>query len=97
MGVLICFNLFRTLPFGIRLNSIGCDAAPAGPSSYSKISRIMRKKRWKWNCPLVQEEAIQMRFDQEDERQSSLLANNINHPNDFGHWLYEQAFEALRF
>src|SRR5688500_3945663 len=24
---------------------------------------------------------------------SSLLANNINHPNDFGHWLY---FEALR-
>jgi len=29
--------------------------------------------------------------------QSSLLANNINHPNDFGHWLYEQAFEALRF
>ena len=29
--------------------------------------------------------------------QSSLLANNINHPNDFGHWLYEQAFEALEF
>jgi acyl-CoA thioesterase-1 len=27
--------------------------------------------------------------------QPSLLANNINHPNDFGHWLYEQAFEAL--
>jgi acyl-CoA thioesterase I len=29
--------------------------------------------------------------------QSSLLNNNINHPNDFGHWLYEQAFEAMRF
>lgn len=27
--------------------------------------------------------------------QSSLLGNNINHPNDFGHWLYEQAFEAI--
>ena len=27
---------------------------------------------------------------------SSLLANNINHPNDFGHWLYEQAFEAMK-
>ena len=27
--------------------------------------------------------------------QPSLLGNNINHPNDFGHWLYEQAFEAL--
>lgn len=29
--------------------------------------------------------------------QSSLLANNINHPNDFGHWVYEQAFEAMYF
>lgn len=27
--------------------------------------------------------------------QSSLLGNNINHPNDFGHWLYTQAFEAM--
>ena len=29
--------------------------------------------------------------------QSSLLGNNINHPNDFGHWLYAQAFEAMGF
>lgn len=29
--------------------------------------------------------------------QSSLLGNNINHPNDFGHWLYLQAFEAMVF
>ena len=29
--------------------------------------------------------------------QSSLLGNNINHPNDFGHWLYAQAFEAMHF
>ncbi len=29
--------------------------------------------------------------------QSSLLGNNINHPNDFGHWLYGQAFEAMQF
>jgi len=29
--------------------------------------------------------------------QSSLLSNNINHPNDFGHWMYEQAFEAMKF
>jgi len=28
---------------------------------------------------------------------SSLLGNNINHPNDFGHWLYLQALESLRF
>jgi acyl-CoA thioesterase-1 len=26
----------------------------------------------------------------------SLLGNNINHPNDFGHWLYWQALEAVR-
>ncbi|BBH21863.1 hypothetical protein Back11_32080 [Paenibacillus baekrokdamisoli] len=25
----------------------------------------------------------------------SLLLNNINHPNDYGHWLYEQAFNYL--
>jgi acyl-CoA thioesterase-1 len=29
--------------------------------------------------------------------QPSLLGNNINHPNDFGHFLYEQAFEAMTF
>jgi len=27
----------------------------------------------------------------------SLLGNNINHPNDFGHWMYAQAFEAMKF
>lgn len=27
----------------------------------------------------------------------SLLGNNINHPNDFGHWLYLEAVEAVRF
>ncbi|MDD5678370.1 MAG: SGNH/GDSL hydrolase family protein [Kiritimatiellae bacterium] len=29
--------------------------------------------------------------------QPSLLGNNINHPNDFGHWMYAQAFEAMKF
>lgn len=28
---------------------------------------------------------------------SSLLANNINHPSDFGHWLYFQALKAVQF
>lgn len=27
----------------------------------------------------------------------SLLGNNINHPNDFGHWLYLQALEKVSF
>jgi lysophospholipase L1-like esterase len=29
--------------------------------------------------------------------QPSLLGNNINHPNDFGHWLYFQAFKSLEY
>ena len=33
----------------------------------------------------------------ERKDQSSLLGNNINHPNDFGHWLYELSFEAMSF
>lgn len=28
---------------------------------------------------------------------SSLIANNINHPNDFGHWLYFEAFKRVKF
>jgi len=31
----------------------------------------------------------------ERKDQPSLLGNNINHPNDFGHWLYFIAFEAI--
>lgn len=29
--------------------------------------------------------------------EQSLLANNINHPNDFGHWLYLKAMESLKY
>jgi len=28
---------------------------------------------------------------------SSLLGNNINHPNDFGHWLYFETLKSVRF
>jgi len=28
---------------------------------------------------------------------SSLLGNNINHPSDFGHWLYFEALKSVRF
>jgi acyl-CoA thioesterase-1 len=27
----------------------------------------------------------------------SLLANNINHPSDFGHWLYFEALKSISF
>jgi lysophospholipase L1-like esterase len=29
------------------------------------------------------------------KKPEDLLANNINHPNDFGHWIYFQALQAL--
>ena len=29
------------------------------------------------------------------KKPEDLLANDINHPNDFGHWIYFQAFEAI--
>lgn len=28
---------------------------------------------------------------------SSLLANNINHPNDFGHWIYYEVLKSVEF
>ncbi len=31
----------------------------------------------------------------ERKKSEDLLANNINHPNDFGHWIYFQALEAI--
>jgi hypothetical protein len=31
------------------------------------------------------------------KNQPSLLSNNINHPNNFGHWLYLRAFMNLKF
>lgn len=33
----------------------------------------------------------------ERKRPESLLGNNINHPNDFGHWLYFQALKNIQF
>ena len=29
------------------------------------------------------------------KKPEDLLANNINHPNDYGHWIYFQALEAI--
>jgi hypothetical protein len=48
------------------------------------------------NCAYVDVYSTWMKvFKRKD--QSSLLGNNINHPNNFGHWLYAQAFEAMHF
>ena len=29
------------------------------------------------------------------KKPEDLLGNNINHPNDYGHWLYFQALQGL--
>jgi hypothetical protein len=29
------------------------------------------------------------------KRPEDLLANNINHPNDFGHWIYYRVLTAM--
>ena len=29
------------------------------------------------------------------KKPEDMLANNINHPNDFGHWIYFQALEKM--
>ncbi len=31
----------------------------------------------------------------ERKKPEDMLANNINHPNDFGHWIYFEAFEGI--
>jgi hypothetical protein len=28
---------------------------------------------------------------------SNLLGNDINHPNDFGHWLYFETLKSIEF
>ena len=48
------------------------------------------------NCAYVDVYGVYEKvFERKD--QPSLLANNINHPNNFGHWLYFSAFKNLKF
>ena len=48
------------------------------------------------NCAYVDVYSVYEKvFERKD--QPSLLANNINHPNNFGHWLYFSAFKNLKF
>ena len=52
--------------------------------------QVAREKRCTFADVYHLWETIAQRKKPED-----LLANNINHPNDFGHWLYFQALEAV--
>lgn len=52
--------------------------------------QVAREKRCAFADVYHLWETIAQRRKPED-----LLANNINHPNDFGHWLYFQALEAV--
>ncbi len=60
---------------------------------YSEATRMAAKQA---HCAFVNVYQTWKKVLQRKD-QSSLLANNINHPNDFGHWLYLQSFMAMRF
>lgn len=58
---------------------------------YGKVTeRVARKKGCAFADVLPNWKAVIDRKKPED-----LLANNVNHPNDFGHWVYFQVLEKL--
>lgn len=60
---------------------------------YAEVTRRVAEKR---KCAYADLYSVwQIALVRKDP--SSLLGNNINHPNDFGHWLYLQALEAVGF
>ncbi|WP_339924565.1 GDSL-type esterase/lipase family protein [uncultured Cyclobacterium sp.] len=67
-----------------------------GSHSMEKFAQAAKEAALEANCAYVDVYSTWMKV-LERKDQSSLLGNNINHPNDFGHWLYAQAFEAMTF
>jgi len=67
-----------------------------GTHRMALFAEATRQAALETHCAYVDVFAVWQRVLRRKD-QSSLLANNINHPNDFGHWLYEQAFEASQF
>lgn len=59
-------------------------------------SEAAKQAAFEASCAYVDVYSVWIKVLQRKD-QSSLLGNNINHPNDFGHWLYLQAFEAMLF
>ena len=55
-----------------------------------------RRAAGKANCAYADVNGVWMKI-LERKDPSSLLGNNINHPNDFGHWLYYITLESVRF
>ncbi|EPR70974.1 SGNH/GDSL hydrolase family protein [Cyclobacterium qasimii] len=67
-----------------------------GTNSMELFADAAKEAALEANCAYVDVYSTWMKV-LERKDQSSLLGNNINHPNDFGHWLYAQAFEAMTF
>lgn len=67
-----------------------------GTHRMSQYAEATRQAAAETNCAYVNVfDTWAMVLQRKD--QPSLLGNNINHPNDFGHWMYQQAFAALNF
>ena len=55
-----------------------------------------RRAAGKTQCAYADVNAVWMKVLERKDL-PSLLGNNINHPNDFGHWLYYQALKSVKF
>lgn len=67
-----------------------------GSHQMEKYAEATKRVTAKQKCAYADLYSVWMKvLDRKDP--SSLLGNNINHPNDFGHWLYLQALEAVEF
>jgi acyl-CoA thioesterase I len=64
--------------------------------SMDKYAAATRRAAEKANCAYADVNAVWMKVLERKDA-PSLLGNNINHPNDFGHWIYFQALKSVGF
>jgi lysophospholipase L1-like esterase len=93
----------RAMVEGIRANSgaevVIVSACPPHPDwqhtsgSSGVLAAAARRVADEEGCAFADAYAVWMRVLERKDA-SSLLGNNINHPNDFGHWLYVEALRA---
>jgi len=65
-----------------------------GSENMNKFARITKKAALETKSAYADVYSIWMNALKRKEP-SDLLGNNINHPNDFGHWIYSQAFKLI--
>jgi len=61
-------------------------------AAYAAATEAVARER---QCAFADVYHLWLQFAQK-KKPEDLLGNNINHPNDFGHWIYFQALAAMR-